>query len=39
MANVVIRTKIEKALRIRGYEPCTICTPEELMEDLDDARE
>jgi hypothetical protein len=37
MANVVIRTKIEKALLARGYEPCRICTPEELMEDLDDA--
>lgn len=34
MANVVIRAKIEKTLRLRGYEPCLICTPEELMEDL-----
>lgn len=38
LANAVIRTKIEKALRLKGYEPCTICTPEELMEDFNNAR-
>jgi len=33
LANVVIRRKIEKACRSAGYEPCSICTPEELLED------
>ena len=33
LANVVIRTKIEKFIRSLGYEPCVICTPEELPED------
>ena len=37
MANAVIRTKIEKTLRSRGFEPCVICTPEELMEVTSDA--
>ncbi len=37
MANAVIRRKIEKTLRQKGYTPCAICTPEELMEDLSDA--
>ncbi len=37
MANVVIRAKIGKTLRLMGYEPCTISTPEELMEDVSHA--
>ena len=34
LANAVIRRKIENACRSAGYEPCAICTPEELLEDL-----
>lgn len=33
LANAIIRRKIENACRSAGYEPCTICTPEELLED------
>lgn len=33
LANAVLRTRIEKACRAAGYEPVTICTPEELLED------
>jgi len=30
IANAFIRPKIEEALRLQGYEPPTICTPQEL---------
>ncbi len=33
LANAIIRRKIENACRSAGYEPCTICTPEELLEE------
>jgi len=33
IANAVIRPRIEAVCRNRGYEPPTICTPQELMED------
>ena len=33
MANAVIRTRIERFCREKGYEPPAICTPEELQED------
>jgi len=32
IANAVLRTKIEKVCRLKGYEPIIICTPEELLE-------
>ena len=32
IANATIRTKIEHICRSKGYEPPTICTPEELLE-------
>ena len=35
IANAVARPLIESACRIAGFEPPTICTPEELMEDID----
>ena len=33
IANAKMRDKIEQVCRARGYEPVTICTPEELLED------
>ncbi|MDE0220774.1 MAG: type II toxin-antitoxin system VapC family toxin [Spirochaetaceae bacterium] len=35
IANAVARPLIESACRTAGFEPPTICTPEELMEDID----
>lgn len=32
IANAVIRSKIHGVCIAEGYEPCTICTPEELLE-------
>lgn len=31
LANAAIRRKIDRVCQIRGYEPCIICTPEELL--------
>lgn len=36
IANAVIRGKVESLCRAEGYEPPIICTPEELMEEIDD---
>ena len=36
IANAVARPLIESACRTAGFEPPTICTPEELMEDTND---
>jgi hypothetical protein len=33
IANAVMRGRIESVCRKHGYEPPTICTPQELMED------
>lgn len=33
IANAAMRTRIETVCRDLGYEPCIICTPEELLED------
>ena len=33
LANAAIRSAIERICRVHGYEPCIICTPEELLED------
>jgi predicted nucleic acid-binding protein len=33
LANAAIRSAIERICRLHGYEPCVICTPEELLED------
>ncbi len=33
LANATMRSKIESLCRLRGYEPCIICTPEELLEE------
>ena len=33
LANAAMRSKIESMCRWRGYEPCIICTPEELSEE------
>lgn len=33
LANAAMRTRIEEVCRDLGYEPCIICTPEELLED------
>ena len=33
LANAAIRSSIEDICRRNGYEPSTICTPEELLED------
>jgi PIN domain len=33
LANAAMRNKIESVCRLRGYEPCLICTPEELLEE------
>lgn len=35
IANATMRSKIESVCRLSGYEPPTICTPQELMEDFD----
>lgn len=32
IANAAIRQQVERFFRSRGYEPVTICTPEELLE-------
>jgi hypothetical protein len=32
LANAAIRHKIDHVCKLRGYEPCIICTPEELLE-------
>ena len=32
IANAVMRSRIESVCIAEGYDPCTICTPEELME-------
>jgi predicted nucleic acid-binding protein len=32
IANALMRSKIERACIAEGYNPCIICTPEELME-------
>ena len=34
IANAAIRSGIEAVCRNRGYEPPTICTPQELMEEI-----
>lgn len=34
IANAAVRSKVEALCRAEGYEPATICTPEELMEEL-----
>lgn len=33
LANATIRSLIDRFCRLRSYEPCVICTPEELSED------
>jgi PIN domain len=33
LANAAMRNKIESVCRLRGFVPCVICTPEELLED------
>lgn len=33
LANAVLKRKVEKFCLASGYEPCIICTPEELLED------
>lgn len=33
LANAAIRARVEAVCRDLGYEPCIICTPEELLED------
>ena len=33
LANAAMRSKIEAICRLRGYQPCIICTPEELLEE------
>ena len=33
LANAAMRSKIDSVCRLRGYEPCVICTPEELLEE------
>ena len=33
LANAVLRSRIERVCRARGYDPVIICTPEELLED------
>ena len=34
IANAAVRNRVEALCRAEGYEPATICTPEELMEEL-----
>jgi len=36
IANAAMRSKIEGVCIEEGYDPCTICTPEELLEPQDD---
>jgi hypothetical protein len=33
LANAVLRSRIERVCRARGYDPVIICTPEELLEE------
>ena len=33
LANAAMRSTIERICRLHGYEPCVICTPEELLEE------
>lgn len=33
LANAALRSSIERLCRAHGYEPCIICTPEELLEE------
>lgn len=33
LANAALRNTIERLCRVRGYEPCIICSPEELLEE------
>src|SRR3954469_9842488 len=33
LANAAMRSRIERICRAHGYEPCVICTPEELLEE------
>jgi hypothetical protein len=33
LANAAMRSMIERICRTHGYEPCVICTPEELLEE------
>ena len=37
LANAAMRKGIERICQANGYEPCIICTPEELMEEKTDA--
>jgi hypothetical protein len=37
LANAALQTKIEQVCRMSGYEPVRICTPEQLLEEQDDA--
>lgn len=37
IANAAVRSRIERACRMAGYDPPAICTPSELMEDYDHA--
>jgi predicted nucleic acid-binding protein len=37
IANAAVRSKIHRACVAEGYDPCTICTPEELLEPESDA--
>ena len=39
IANAAVRSRIERACRRAGYEPPVICTPNELMEEHDQADE
>jgi hypothetical protein len=36
IANATMRSQIERVCRDAGYEPAIICTPDELMESIDD---
>jgi len=36
IANAILRSRIERVCRDRGYEPAVICTPDELMEPEND---
>ena len=37
LAGAVVRRRLEQALRSAGYDPPTVCTPEELLPPLDEA--
>ena len=39
IANAAVRSRIEQACRTAGHEPPVICTPNELMEESNDADE